>query len=183
MGAGLDTRPYRFKPFQINQHIVFEIDFPNVIDYKEKVMHEKKPLCKVIRLSADLMDLDWSSHLLKKGFSKNMPTFWIMEGLVYYLKQDTFSTLITKMTELSKGGSQIFIDVIYASTAMPFSYSQNIDSTKTFSNNHIRGINIKEISGYFASTGWEVSSSYVNKYDQSRNIGQKGMVFVQGKKI
>ena len=180
LGAGLDTRAYRFKPLQVNRHIVFEIDFPIVINYKEKLMQKEKPLCTVIRLSADLIKPDWSSHLIKNGFSMEIPTLWIMEGLVYYIERDAFFSLITKMAEISKEGSQIFIDVIYASRRMPFSYSQNMKSTNASSKHQKWDFNINEASKYFAPVGWELSSSFVNEYEQSRNDGQKGMVFIQG---
>ncbi len=160
LGAGLDTRAYRFEPLQINQNIVFEIDFPIVFDHKEKVMQKKRPLCKVVRLSADLIEPSWSSHLIKKGFSKEIPTFWIMEGLVYYLEQDEFFSLINNLAELSKNLSQIFIDV--------FSMHPKWD------------LNVNEIPEYFKSIGWEVSISFVKKNDQDREVSQKGMVFIKG---
>jgi methyltransferase (TIGR00027 family) len=38
LGAGLDTRAYRFEPLQTNTHTIFEIDFPSVICYKEELL-------------------------------------------------------------------------------------------------------------------------------------------------
>jgi hypothetical protein len=73
------------------------------------------------------------------------------------------------MAELSKQGSQIFMDAICTS-----------EPTKTIPNGQDWAITSEEIPESFALTGWEVSSSYVNKYDPSRNIGQRGMIFIQG---
>ncbi|MHA2035828.1 MAG: class I SAM-dependent methyltransferase [Promethearchaeota archaeon] len=182
LGAGLDTRAYRFKPLQVNQHSVFEIDFPIVIDYKEKILKKEKPLCNIIRLSADLVDPEWSSQLVKNGFSMEIPTFWIMEGLVYYLKRDEFSTLITKTAEISKEGSQIFIDILHVSRREPSSYFQGTDLTNPFSTHQKWGLNIEEVPKFFETTGWKVKSYFVDEYDQGRNVGQKGMVFIKGLK-
>ena len=33
------------------------------------------------------------------------------------------------------------------------------------------------------TTGWELRSSFVDEYDQNRNVRQKGMVFIQGIKV
>ena len=180
LGAGLDTRAYRFKPFQNNLHSIYEIDFPIVIDYKEKLMQKKKPLCKIIRLSRDLTDPEWSSHLIKNGFSSEVSTFWVLEGLVYYIEQESVSSLLTKMAEISKVGSQIFIDIIHASRRKPFPYSENNSSTDNFSIHQKWGLNIKEVPTFFTPTGWAVKSSFVGGYDQDRNVEQKGMVFIQG---
>ena len=85
-------------------------------------------MCNVIRISADLANSDWSSYLLKNGYSKDIPTFWVLEGLVYYIEREVFYSLVTKMAEISKIGSQIFIDIIHASKKMFFPYSQNENS-------------------------------------------------------
>ncbi|MHA2181555.1 MAG: class I SAM-dependent methyltransferase [Promethearchaeota archaeon] len=169
LGAGLDTRPYRFKPLQINKHTIFEIDFPSVIYYKEHLMQNEKPLCKVVRLSADLIEPDWSSYLIKKGFSREIPAFWIMEGLVYYLERDSFFSLISTLAELSSEGSQIFMDVIYAS-----------DSAKSPPNGPKWAILLQKIPEKFALAGWDVQSSFVNKNKQNRNVSRRGMIFIQG---
>ena len=180
LGAGLDTRAYQFKPFQNNRQIIYEIDFPIVIDYKEKLMQKKKPLCKIVRLSADLVDPDWSSHLIKNGFSSEIPTFWVLEGLVYYLERESVFSLLTKMAEISKVGSQIFIDIISASREKPFPYSENNNSTDNFSKHQEWDLNLGEVPVFFTPTGWEVKSSFIGEYDQDRNVEHKGMIFIQG---
>ncbi|MHA1988252.1 MAG: class I SAM-dependent methyltransferase [Promethearchaeota archaeon] len=183
LGTGLDTRGYRFKPFQNNNHIIYEIDFPIVIDYKEKLMQEKKPLCKIIRLSADLIDPDWSSHLIKNGFSNEIPTFWVLEGLVYYIERESVSSLLTKMAEVCKVGSQIFVDIIGTSRGKPFSSSENETSTVNLSKHQEWILNLEEVPSFFTSTGWDVKSSLVDEHFQDRDVEQKGMVFIHGIKV
>ncbi|MHA2283407.1 MAG: class I SAM-dependent methyltransferase [Promethearchaeota archaeon] len=173
LGAGLDTRAYRFKPFQTNRHTVFEIDFPIVIDYKKKMMQKEKPLCTVIRLSADLVDPNWSSRLIKNGFSKDILTFWVLEGLAYYIERVVFSSLLKKTAEITKEGSQLFIDIIHASST---------NSTHPSSKRQKWGMSIREVPNFFATSGWEVTSSFADENNQSQNDGQKRMVFIQGVK-
>lgn len=183
LGAGLDTRAYKFKPLQDNSHVIYEIDFPIVIDYKEKLMQKRKPLCNVVRLSADLVDSNWSSFLIKNGFSKDIPTFWVLEGLVYYIEREAVSLLLTRMAEISKLGSQIFIDIIHTSRLSPFPYSQNMNSAKDSPKNQKWSLNIKNVPEFFATTGWEVESSLIDEINLVRNVGEKGMVFIQGIKV
>jgi methyltransferase (TIGR00027 family) len=174
LGAGLDTRAYRFPPVQMNDHTIFEIDFFNVISYKEKILRNKKPLCNLMRVSADLSQSDWTSHLIKSGYSFEIPTFWILEGLVYYIEQNMVISLLTKLAEISHLESNIFVDVCVPALADlvfgPF--------TRLFK----WGLNKKDIPSFFAEIGWEVSCSYADDHDQGRDVGQRGLTFVYGYK-
>ncbi|MFX0174088.1 MAG: class I SAM-dependent methyltransferase [Candidatus Hodarchaeota archaeon] len=105
LGAGLDTRAYRFKPLQANKHIIFEIDFPIIKSYKEEILKDFQPLCDLERISTDLSKYDWAIHLLNKGYSRNIPTFWVLEGLVYYIGQEIATSILKKAAEMSPLGS------------------------------------------------------------------------------
>src|SRR4029077_254225 len=54
IGCGLDTRPWRLDVPSILRWI--EIDFADVLDYKEGIMSGEKARCRRERLSADLND-------------------------------------------------------------------------------------------------------------------------------
>lgn len=34
---------------------------------------------------------------------------------------------------------------------------------------------------FFKKLGWEVSGSFADNFDQGRDVGQKGMIFIHGK--
>jgi methyltransferase (TIGR00027 family) len=171
LGAGLDTRAYRFKPLQTNIHTLFEIDFPSVIHYKEELLQTEKPLCDIIRVSADLSKFDWIADLIKGGFS-NIPTFWILEGLIYYMEKDAVTTLLSTMSMISAGNSQLFVD-----TCIPGLAEAKVGP---FSKHFKWGLDKKDIQPFFAATGWTVSWSYADDHDEGRDVGQKGLIFVQG---
>jgi len=172
LGAGFDTRVYRLEFLQANTHIIFEIDLPIVNRYKEEILKYKKPLCNLVRISADLSNLEWISLLIKSGFSKKIPTFWILEGLVYYMEKKAVGSLLAKVSEISVKNSQIFVDIcvpIFAEIKVgPFS-------------KHFKwGLDKKDVKSFFSIVGWNVSCSYADNYDQGRDVGQKGLIFIQG---
>ncbi len=179
LGAGLDTRAYRFKPLQTNTHIIFEIDFPTIIQYKEEILRDEQPLCSLVRLSVDLTNPDWTSYLIKSGFSSDIPTFWVLEGLVYYMEQEIVASLLTKIAEISTDNSQIFVDILQASRWVPFPIALNGILTG-FPKYFKWGLDIKAVPSFFASTGWNVSCSFADDYDKGRNVGQKGMIYIYG---
>ena len=172
LGAGLDTRAYRFIPLNQHTHTVFEIDLPIIITYKEKILQHERSLCRLTRISADLSSPEWSSQLLTYGYSPKAPTFWIIEGLLYYMNRDTATILLRKIAEISGEKSQMFTDV-----CVPALAEAKFGAFMT----HFRwGIDLDEIPSFFSETGWNVSASYADDHDQGRNVGQRGLMFVHG---
>lgn len=180
LGAGLDTRAYRFKPLRINSHKIFEIDYPNVINYKEEVLHNEKAFCDLIRLSTDLSNPDWPFHLIKRGFSSDIPTFWVLEGLAYYIEKEEVAFLFTKLAKISTENSQIFVDILQHSRWVPYSQPLMGNMKDPFSKHFKWGLDIKAVPAFFSATGWIVSCSFADEHDQGRNVGQKGMIFIHG---
>jgi methyltransferase (TIGR00027 family) len=172
LGAGLDTRVYRFKPLQKNKHVIFEVDFPNINSYKEEILKDYQPLCDLIRISTDLTTPIWPHYLINRGYSSNIPTFWVLEGLVYYIEQDIVTSILKKAAEMSTKESQIFVDICVPAIAGlvfgPF--------TRYFK----WGLDKKDVLSFFASVGWDVSASFADDHDQGRDVGQRGQIFIHG---
>jgi len=182
LGAGLDTRAYRFKPLHKNKHTIFEIDFPKVIHYKEEILKNLEPFCGLVRLSADFSNPKWIKSLLKHGYSTTTPTFWVLEGLAYYIEKQDFTSLLLKIAEISSAASQIFIDIMQLSRWYSFPYTSNGIAGDPFSRHFKWGIDIKSCQSFFAEFGWNVTCSFADDHDQGRNVGQKAMIFIHGER-
>ena len=52
LGSGLDSRPYRLN-FGANIHWI-EVDFPNVIEHKQKLLQKFSPICRLESIGLDL---------------------------------------------------------------------------------------------------------------------------------
>ncbi len=83
LGAGLDTRPYRL-PLPANLNWI-EVDFPNIIDYKNTVLAEDKPVCHLERIAADLSGIDARQKLFAELGSRAQQALVITEGVTAYL--------------------------------------------------------------------------------------------------
>jgi methyltransferase (TIGR00027 family) len=174
LGAGLDTRAYRFFPLGSNTHTVFEIDFDVVNNYKARILKDEIPLCALKRVSADLARTDLTENLLKSGYSKEIPSFWILEGLVYYLPRNIALRLLRAIAELSADGSLLFADVCNPGLA-ELDYG-------AFASHFEWGIEIEEIPAFFSASGWIVSASFLDDHDHGRDVGQRGLMLVHGKR-
>jgi methyltransferase (TIGR00027 family) len=111
VAAGLDSRAYRLT--WAAGTTVFEIDQPEVLEFKVRVLaeHGAAPTARRSDVAADLRD-DWSIPLRESGFDTTVPTAWSVEGILPYLTSDAQDTLFDRITELSAPGSRLAIGAL-----------------------------------------------------------------------
>jgi methyltransferase (TIGR00027 family) len=106
VAAGLDTRAYRLDwPTDLR---LFELDLPEVLAFKQRVLADRdaRPTCERTALGVDLRT-DWPAALRTAGFRPELPTAWLVEGLLVYLDAEQADTLIGRVAALSAPGSQL----------------------------------------------------------------------------
>ncbi|MBH0774907.1 SAM-dependent methyltransferase [Nocardia sp. NEAU-351] len=104
LGAGLDTRAYRMAlPSTVT---VFELDLPELFAFKEPVLAAVGaiPICVRHAVVADLRD-EWPGALVANGFSAEVPTVWVDEGVLGYLSRSAAVRVVERLTEWSAPGS------------------------------------------------------------------------------
>jgi methyltransferase (TIGR00027 family) len=106
MAAGLDARAYRLQ-WPAGTHI-FEIDQPEVLAFKSRVLAEHAALPRAERheVAVDLRD-DWLGALKGAGFDPSAPTAWLLEGLLMYLPGTAHDALFERIDEHSAPGSRL----------------------------------------------------------------------------
>jgi methyltransferase (TIGR00027 family) len=106
LAAGLDARAYRL-PWP-DGTVVFEVDQPDVIEFKSKTLAElgAKPTADRRTVAIDLR-ADWPKALRDTGFNPKEPTAWIAEGLLIYLPPEAQDLLFDRINELSAPGSRL----------------------------------------------------------------------------
>jgi len=91
LGAGLDTRPYRMElPASLRW---IEVDFPNMIAYKNEKLAGEKPVCRLERIDADLSDTNLRRSLFQRIGSESQRALIITEGVIYYLSSAAAAAL------------------------------------------------------------------------------------------
>jgi len=89
VGCGLDTRPWRLElPAELRW---IEVDFADMLDYKEAVMAPETPRCRRERLAADVNDAA-QRHAIYAAAGP-APALLITEGLLMYLPAGTVDAL------------------------------------------------------------------------------------------
>lgn len=85
LGAGLDARPYRMSlPANFNW---VEVDYPHMIEHKEKILSGEKPLCNLRRYKMDLADRPARQKLFAELGATTKDALILTEGVVPYLTE------------------------------------------------------------------------------------------------
>jgi methyltransferase (TIGR00027 family) len=161
LASGLDTRAYRL-PWS-RDAVVFEIDQPQVIEFKSGVLATlgANPAADRRTVAIDLRD-NWPAALRDSGFDPTTPAAWIAEGLLIYLPPDAQDRLFDNITALSAPGSRL------ATEHMDIQGSPDEWTEKLSERSRRMGSNIdlaelfytgdrNAAGGYLTSKGWDVT--------------------------
>lgn len=99
LGAGLDSRPYRMNLPNTLRWI--EVDYPAMIERKQKILAEDKPRCQLERVSMDLADRNLRQKLFSEINAKSKKTAILTEGVVPYLSEEQTATLAEDLRQQS----------------------------------------------------------------------------------
>lgn len=91
LGAGLDTRPYRLDLPRTLKWI--EIDYPHIIEHKEKLLAAEKPVVSLHRIGIDLADREKRKELFANLGKQAQKALVMTEGVIIYLTEEQVSTL------------------------------------------------------------------------------------------
>ena len=163
LASGLDARAYRMS--WPDGTTVYEVDQPEVIDFKSKTLAALGAQPKADRrtVAIDLRD-DWPKALRDNGFDSTQPTAWIAEGLLIYLPSEAQDLLFDRIDELSAPGSRVATEHIPDISMFSDERSQLIaDRLKTYGHDIQMGDLIyhderNDVVEYLVGHGWDVSA-------------------------
>jgi methyltransferase (TIGR00027 family) len=85
LAAGLDTRPYRLAlPSTLTW---VEADLPGLVEEKERLLRDEKPVCRLVREKVDLANTSERSAFLDRALDGAQRALVITEGLLAYLHE------------------------------------------------------------------------------------------------
>lgn len=99
LAAGLDTRPYRMELPATLRWI--EIDLPEILDYKEQILHGEKPVCHLERVRLDLADVAARQQEFARIGAATKKALIMTEGLLIYLTADAVAELARDLAGVS----------------------------------------------------------------------------------
>lgn len=91
LAAGLDARPYRMELPPTLDWI--EVDLPEIVSYKEEVLANEAPKCRLERICMDLVDEDSRRTLFTEINRRARRVTVISEGLLIYFTSEQVASL------------------------------------------------------------------------------------------
>jgi methyltransferase (TIGR00027 family) len=147
LGAGLDTRPYRLElPSEVSW---IEVDFPDVIAFKEERLRGESPLCRLERIGVDLSDEAARREMLARIDARSGHVLVLTEGLAPYLTNEQVGSLADDLRALSSVRGWIIDYVSKEGQA----YRERAGVSRQMGNAQFR-FHPEDWFGFFAHHGW-----------------------------
>lgn len=155
LGAGLDTRPYRLDIPSNFQWV--EVDFSHVVDYKNRVLADDKPLCQLERISCDLSVDAEREALLARLNDRAQRILVLTEGVVPYLSNDEAGRLARDLAAQSHVESWLtdYFSPFFLNLSARGRIQRNLQKNAPFRFNP--GPEPIDWPTFFAETGWQIS--------------------------
>jgi methyltransferase (TIGR00027 family) len=95
LGAGLDTRPYRMALPRSLRWI--EVDGPEILAYKEKILAGEKPRCNLDRVGLDLRDRERRLSFFQQINRNGKNILILCEGVLIYFRPEEAAMLASEL--------------------------------------------------------------------------------------
>lgn len=115
LGAGLDTRPFRFAD-RLDGIRVFEVDHPGTAAWKRERLHRLGSATEHVTFVATDFNVDRLDESLRQdGYDPRATTFFLWEGVVMYLPRESVEGTLAVIAGAAPGSSVAF-DYVYRSS-------------------------------------------------------------------
>lgn len=111
LGAGYDTRPYRFKDL-IQDTKIFELDAQFTQQHKKEMLHQASvPMPEqLVFVPINFQTDNLKQALLGAGFNREQKALFVWEGVTYYLSAEVIDSTLSFIRSNSPTGSSICFD-------------------------------------------------------------------------
>jgi methyltransferase (TIGR00027 family) len=110
LGAGFDSRPYRFSKL-VDGTRIFEVDASSTQEYKKSILTKNEIANNdVVYISTNFEEGDLFKRLKENGFNQSVRTLFLWEGVTFYLTEDAVNRMLCEIAFQSAAGSRICFD-------------------------------------------------------------------------
>jgi len=162
VGAGLDTRGFRLN--WIPGTRIFELDQPQVLAHKEQILKAAgvQPQCARQTIGVDLNE-SWKEALLQSSFEPAARSLWLLEGLLFYLPNESIKRILDTVTALAAPGSWMGFDIVNHMT-LTFPLTKPWVDMQAQAGAPWLGT-MEDPAGYLAELGWQASLTQAGAED------------------
>ncbi len=163
MGAGLDSRPYRMS-LPKNLRWV-ELDFPHVIQLKNRELKDETPVCQLERIGVDLSQREARKKIMDQINSGTQRFAVLTEGVIMYLTNHD-------VTELSEDLRSLSSLKFWIQDYRHGGYAQTLDKMKEALKDSPFQFVVENWFDFFRARGWEVEHNIV-AWQEAKRLGRR----------
>lgn len=163
LGAGYDSRPYRFKDL-IRETRIFELDIHTTQQRKRELLRQANiPIPEqLVYVPINFNTENLKDVLFKAGFDKNKKTLFIWEGVTYYLPAEVVDDTLSLIRSNSPAGSSVCFDYNALSPEMPDAYGvkelEQFMKSEMPAESYQSGIEEGQIESFLSERGYQIIS-------------------------
>ncbi len=167
LGSGLDTLAYRIHALSALH--VYEVDLPENIAYKRKkleTLYGAVP-SHVTLVPLDFQTQDLETALAGAGYTHDVQTFFIWEGVTQYLTEAAVRATLTFLSRAKPGSRMVFTYVLKDFIdGRQTAGQESLHQRMRVKNQYWRfGLHPPEIAGFIGEYGWSVlQQADANRY-------------------
>jgi methyltransferase (TIGR00027 family) len=158
LGAGLDARAWRLSPPDGTPRcsLLLEVDRADVLCAKAALLrslYAPAPLrlCEAYAaVACDLTSAAWPEALRSAGHRPEVPTVWLLEGLLYYLPSSTVDSLLRTCAACSAPGSAVLASCVNTPALLRARSNGKSAAMRAFQSA------VDQPESYFLERGWTV---------------------------
>lgn len=179
-GAGMDTFAFRNENPQIQ---IYELDHPDTGKYKRQKIRQLEWNIpeNVHYVAIDFSKDDLIETLIRAGFDPQLPSFFAILGVTYYLTLPVFEQTVEKISKISVKGNQMVFDFPDETTFAPHGVERVrhlTEITAKLGEPMQHGFTVEEIRQALNRHGFQISvhkdpAAIQKKYFERRTDGQR----------
>ncbi len=163
LGAGFDSRAHRFHAGHPEVRF-FEVDLPPMVAIKQRMVQKRlcqtNPTLKYVPIDFETQRLD--QEMEKAGFSRDVKTLFIWEGVTMYLDAQAVAATLRVIAGNSAPGSQVAFDYVNPGAAKENGGPPGRDRAERFSKlgEPIKwGVDPDRLGDFLADQGLQLTST------------------------
>lgn len=187
LGAGFDTRPLRFDHLSDNIDY-YEVDLKAMLEYKQNII-SRESLSNKSRKNINYVPTNFQTdsvfeNLITQGFDKNKPTYFLCEGITFFLNENVIEKLFLNITKLTSDNVMVALDYAFSDYIDGdhnyYGAKETYKELQAINEPHVFGVNHEDIEGYFSKKGFYSLNNYTasmldskyiaNKYGQNQDV-------------
>jgi len=178
LGAGYDTRPYRFKDL-IKKSRIFELDAPPTQQRKLEILKSNGIFFPpgLVFVPINFNTDDFMANLSKAGFDKDLETLFIWEGVSYYLPPEVVDETLRSITSCPPGSSVAFD---YSSYSLEKLLDEKVRSMREMHKSKYEGEPVKfgikdgGIRQFLSARGYQICAHLTAEEMQEKYLSYRG---------